>query len=304
VSLDLFGPLTPVPGSPFGGRLDGPVWDGQALLFCRVEANEIHRFDPVTGLTTRLRHSTSATRGLAFGPDGRLFGAQARSRRVVWYEAGGATFYLNAMLDGGRHNEPQDLVVDAAGRIWFSDDWTEESVIGPVGWPPLDHCSVLRLRQTAETEDRIGTWVVERMTVDTQAPRGLALSADQSSLYVVDRGDGTAVPATLRAYPIADAGLGQVSVIVDFGLANGDDGPHGLAVCANGRLAVAVGRLSDARGPAVEVYDTDGQLLQRLDVGGGVPTNCAFGGPGLRTLYVTTSDGHLVETTADLGGDR
>src|SRR3990172_5865999 len=102
------------------------------------------------------------------------------------------------MLDGRRHNEPQDLGVDRAGQVWFSDDWTAESVVGPVGWPPLDHRSILRLSRISETDDRFGDWHLERMTVDTHRPHGLALAPDEHTLYVTDRGAGADPPATLR----------------------------------------------------------------------------------------------------------
>jgi gluconolactonase len=142
------------------------------------------------------------------------------------------------------------------------------------------------------------------MTTDTHAPRGVALSPDQGTLYVVDRGDGAAVPATLRAYPVTDVGLGSSSILVAFGVAAGDDGPHGMCAAPDGRLAVAVGPVSDARGPGVEVFAPGGQLVQRLEVASGVPTNCAFGGPGQRTLFVTTSTGEVLQTADDDGGDH
>ena len=115
-----------------------PAWRGR---------NEIHRWDAATGAASVVRSATNRTRGLALGGDGRLFGAQSRARRVMWLSADGAAFYLEAMLDGERHNDPQDLVVDAESRVWFTDRHTDSTIPGPVGYPPMAHNSVLRLTE-------------------------------------------------------------------------------------------------------------------------------------------------------------
>jgi gluconolactonase len=293
-----------IEGSP-DGRLDGPAWDGTALLLSVVDRNEIHRYDPATGSFVRLRHSTSANAGLAIGPDGRLFGAQGASRRVVWYEAGGATYHLEAMLDGRRHGEPRDLVVDAAGPVWFTDDWTSESVVGPVGWPPPEQRSVLRLRCTAATTDGIGDWTLERMTTDTLHPHGIGLAPDGRTLYVTDRGNPPAQAPTLRAYPLEDEGLGDATVLTfelgEVSPAGGDGelaldprGPRGLAVASDGRLVVAVGPATDGNEPALLVLDPAGVVEARHAVPDAIPTNVAFGGADRATLYVTTDGSGLV----------
>ena len=286
----------PVLASPLDGELDGPAWDGERLLICQPDRNEILRVDPSTGAIERFRHSTCGTRGLALGPDGRLYGAQARSRRVVWFEESGATYSLNAMLEGRRHNDPQDLVVDGAGHIWFSDDWTEASTGGPVGWPPLDHRSVLRLTRTAETDDRIGDWALERMTYDTVAPHGLGLDRARAMLYLTDRGD-VSTPPTLRAYSIEGDRLGPGRIVHDFAAEAGDrtigDVPGGLCVDAGGRIIVAVGGGPGGGAGSVAVFEPIGRLAGSHPVPAGTPTNCALGGPDGRMLYVSTAEGAI-----------
>jgi gluconolactonase len=285
-----------IAGSPFEGETDGPAWDGTALLFSRPAANEIMRFDPVARRTERLRHSTAGNRGLAVGPDGRLYGAQSRSRRVVWYAADGRTFLLNPMLDGERQNEPQHLAVDASGRIWFSDDWSVEASGGPVGWPPLDHRSILRLSRAAETDDGIGDWTLERMTWDTLAPRGIALSPDGSTLYVTDRGAGADSGPSLRSYPITAEGLGP-GRIVELTRPNGDAAgtPDGLACAEDGRLFVVVRSTAGSRS-TVLTLGREGTVTGQLTLPHVQPTGCAVGGADGSTLFVTTSEGRVLQT--------
>ena len=132
-------------GDCFGDVLDGPLWDGEGLLFCKVLKSEILRYDGKSGQISPYRLFSLRNSGLALGPNGQLYGAQSGARRIVYYKNDGSTAHLNAMLAGTRHNHPHDLVVDSKGRIWFSDPYSELRTRGPQIFPPLDHCSVLRL---------------------------------------------------------------------------------------------------------------------------------------------------------------
>jgi gluconolactonase len=275
----------PLFATPLAGELDGPAWDGTGLLFANVPKNEILRYDPPSSAVATVRKNAVRTRGLAFAPDGRLYAAQTRSRRIVWYKDDGTAYYVESMLDGERRNDPQHLAIDRAGRIWSTDLWTDESIPGPVGYAPLGHCSVLRATRTAADGERVGTWTLERMTHDTIAPRGIALAPDERALYVADGGDA-ATPPTLRAYPIEASGLGAVRVLREYEA--GESAPAGLAVDAVGRVLVAVGGVR----PRIEVVSPDGQLRSEHDAPA-VPTACAFGGVSLDVLFVTAANGQL-----------
>jgi sugar lactone lactonase YvrE len=282
-----------VAGSPFGESLCGPAWDGERLLVCSPRANEILEHDPGIGQTRPFRSSTVRTRALALGPSGRLYGAQSRARRVVWYRGDGSTYYLEAMLEGQRHNDPQDLAVDAHERIWFADLWTDESIQTPVGFPPLDHCSVLRLDRTdAPDPETTGTWTVRRMTFDTIAPRAIALAPDERTLYVADGGRPSAAPVVLRAYPITDRGdLGQARVLHAFGT---EVIVGGLVVDRQGDILVAVETTDDPRSSTLQVLDPAGHPVGAQAMPDHPPSGIAFGGAGLDRLYITTSDGYLL----------
>jgi gluconolactonase len=279
----------------FDDVLDGPVWDGSGVLFCAVRRSEIHRWDARTGEVALLRAVTVRTRGLAFAPDGRLYGAQSRARRVVWFSRDGGTYYLNAMLDGQRHNDPQDLVVDRAGRIWFSDRYTQDSIAGPVGFPPLGHNSVLRLTERGRPDgDGIGEWTLERMTFDTTWPSGVALSPDERTLYVVDGTGSVADPSVLKAYEFNEPGpLGAAQPLRVIG-----EGERvgGCCTDVHGVVALAVSNGASGR---VELIDPSGAVVASHDVPG-QPTNCCFGGDQLRTLFVTTGGGQLL-SSGDIG---
>lgn len=298
------------------GETDGPTWVGDGWLIARPDANEIVKVRPDAGDVVRFRHSTCGNRGLAIGPDGRVFGAQSASRRIVWYAPDGGTYLLNAMLGDRRHNDPQDLVIDTVGQIWFSDDWTDDSHGGPVGWPPLEHRSILRLRRVTTAGDGVGDWQLERMTTDTLAPRGIGLSPSEGVLYVTDLGDDRTA-ASLRAYPVSPGtgalGPGRILLAFEPGPSDpaGDRGagspdavaetPGGLAVAPDGRIFMVV---RGAGAGAVLELGPDGAIRARHPVPDAVPTNCGIGGQDGRTVLLTTAAGAILAATLpDPSGD-
>lgn len=292
-------------GDSFGDVLDGPLWDGEGLLFCKVLKSEILRYDAKSGKIGTFRPYTLRTSGLALGPNGQLYGAQSGARRVVWYKDDGSTAYLNARLGGTRHNHPHGLVVDGKGRIWFSDPYSELRTRGPQIYPPLDHCSVLQLDYEAPPRE----WIVKRMTHDTVEPRGLALSPDERTLYVADSSSSPDGLRQLKAYAVDDDGtLGRPIVLHTFGADY--RGPHrgasGLCTDSDGNIVVAAGSTQSGPGPMVYVFAPSGQVLESHLVPAEAPTNCTFGGAGLGTLFVTTTDGNLfaVKNTGRKGVTR
>jgi sugar lactone lactonase YvrE len=67
-------------------------------------------------------------------------------------------------------------------------------------------------------------------------------------------------------------------------IAPSDGVPDGLTVDAEGGIWLAL-----HAGGAVRRYRPDGALAAEIEVPVSSPTACTFGGPGLRTLYITTS---------------
>jgi sugar lactone lactonase YvrE len=66
--------------------------------------------------------------------------------------------------------------------------------------------------------------------------------------------------------------------------------PDGLTLDADGGVWVAL-----YGGGAVRRYDADGRLSEVVELPVSKPTSCAFGGPDLSTLYVTTSREFLAD---------
>jgi len=171
-----------------------------------------------------------------------------------------------------------DGICDAHGRFWA----------GSLAHDHRDGAGALwRL-------DRDGsiTKVLDGLTI----PNGIGWSLDRRTMYFIDSG-----PRLIRAFDFDEiAGSisnGRVLVAVDASVGS----PDGLAIDAGGDLWVAV-----YAGGRVQRYAPDGTLKDEHLVPAAQTTSCAFAGPGLHRLYVTTAtedwsdDQRLAEPTAGL----
>ena len=283
---------------PYGGTAEGPAWDGSGLLFTHIPASLILRYDPQTRTSTVFRSETNWANGLNFDLEGRLYACEGGARRMVRYEANGATTVLADQFEGKRFNIPNDLAIDPERRVWFTDPYYDGAG-GP--WSQdtenkeLDHDSVYRLDPQAD-----GTWSLQRVTFDTTKPNGLLFSLGYETLYVAQSESDPAGKRELRAYPInPDGSLGSYTVLHDFGVGRGIDG---MVLDTEGNIVATAGFRQAGPGPMVYVFSPVGEVLETHPMPVDRPTNCTFGGPGLTTLYVTTGEGHLFQTRTERQG--
>jgi gluconolactonase len=273
------------------GLTEGPAWDGSGLLFTEIPKSRIWRYDPATGVCTEFRAGTNEANGLMLDPDGRLYACEGGGRRIVRYEPDGGVTVLADRFEGHRLNSPNDLAIDCRGRIWFTDPRYGEFRDDM----ELDHESVFRLDPAGENR-----WTIHRATFDTTRPNGLLVSQDQRTLYVAQSEYGEDRKRELRAYPIAvDGSLGPHQVLHNFYPHRGIDG---MCLDVEGNLIATAGWQDSGPGPMIYVFSPSGRVLETHPVPTDRPTNCTFGGPDLRTLFVTTGTGHVYSVPTERRG--
>jgi len=260
---------------------EGPVWDGERIIFTDIPPSRIMTFDPATGEAEVLIEDTEKTNGLARDAAGQLFGCQDAGRRVVRYDADGSRTIIAESFEGHRLNSPNDLSIDRDGRIWFSD---------PRYGPnrdnmELDHESVFLATPDGES------YRLERATSDTTRPNGVLLDAEQTTLFVAESPKAPDGRRELRAYPIeSDFTLGSPDVVFDFGDHRGVDG---MTLAPDGSLLVACGWVASGPGPRIAVFGPDRELKIEYPTPAN-PSNLCFGGTEGRDLYVTDATGSLL----------
>ena len=292
---------------PYGGVTEGPVWNGEAILFTHIPSSRIMRYDFASGAITEEHYGTNHTNGLAFDNRGRLFGCCSGGRAIVRFgrDGGGGYLYGNVAtvadrVDGQKLNTPNDLAIDRRGRIWFTNPWNGGN-IDPSEQEELDNRSVLRADPQPD-----GSYTVARVTFDTTMPNGVLVSPDQRTLYVAEsNSDRPDLNRELRAYPInEDGSLGAYVTLHTFGRDSNavHRGIDGMCLDAAGNIVATAGWELGGPGGMIYVFAPSGRVLETHPIAANRPTNCCFGGPGLTTLFVTSTDGHFYRAETDRVG--
>ena len=284
---------------PRQAPIAGLAWDGSTMLFSDMGADAIMRYDPRDAKISIARKHANRTFGIAFGPEGELFACQEGGRRIVRMMPDGSSSVTATRLAGRVHNHPRFIALDAEGRAWFSD--RHHSIPAPhlELHGELDHESVLRL--THEHSPRPHGWHVERMTYDSEAPTGVAITPDGGTLYVGENDQRPSGKRELRAYRIRrDGTLDAPIVLHTFGADSRGihRGPEGVCTDIAGNAIACAGWRSSGPGPLVYVLSPQGAVRATHELPDGTPLNCAFGDAGLTSLYVSTLEGHLYRVKA------
>jgi gluconolactonase len=272
---------------PCNGRTGGLAWDGECMLAAAVAEERVLRFHPQSGKVENFRRWTGRVNGIAIAPDGAVYGAQEGGRRVVRFQPDGSTLAVTEFLDGRRHNQPTDVIVDRSGRVWIADAYNAQAPYGPPTAPFLEHASVLRCDPVGP-----GMYRLTRITHDTAGPRALLLSADEKTLYVADgdieRGD----VCQLLAYAVdAHGSVGPAKSLITFTAV--DRGIEGMCLDVEGNIVACAGWKRGGAGPMLYVITPAGTIIESHPAPADMPMRCAFGDAGLDSLYVTAGDGAL-----------
>lgn len=268
---------------------EGPVWDGEGVLFTDIPNDRIMRYLPATGECDVYVEGTNAANGLKLSPDGDLYACEMRGRRVARYEPDGSDETVVDAYGGTPLNSPNDLAFDDAGRLWFTDPLYDSYWLD-------DHESHLGHRSVYRVDPSDPDSLV-RITYDTTNPNGLLVSPEADTLYVAQSDyEGK---LELRAYPIDGDEAGEYEVLHDFY-------PHraidGMCFDEEMNIVATAGFEESGPGPMVYVFAPSGRVLETHPIDDPKPTNCAFGGEDLSTLYVTGSDGYLFRAETDRRG--
>jgi sugar lactone lactonase YvrE len=240
---------------------EGPVWcAGEDVLYwVDIDLGRVHRFDPATGRDEHLDVGEAVGAITPTRSGGLILATKSGFAQIeTWPEPPRRLAEVEADRPETRMN---DGACDSRGRFWAGTMH--------VG---LDPCrgSLYRL-------DPDGT--VRLMLQDVSISNGIAWSPDDTVMYYVDTPTGG-----VDAFDF-DPENGTISNrrrVIDVDPADGQ--PDGLVLDAEGHLWLALWE-----GWSIRRYRPDGVVVGVVDVPCSRVTKCAFGGPLLDELYITTA---------------
>ncbi|MBP86234.1 MAG: gluconolactonase [Planctomycetaceae bacterium] len=299
ISLSATDPIAPDARLKVEGRVaftEGPAWHPSGnVYFSDIVNNRIMRRD-ANGVIHVFRTPSGRTNGILFDHQGRMLccegGGIDSNRRVTRTEANGTITVLADNLNGKKFNSPNDLAIDAKGRIYFSDPrYGDRSDMQQLDADGKVIEGVYRIDDVGKAS-RVISHEVAR-------PNGIYVSADDNYLFVADNVNdgpkGVGGNRKLWRFDLnADGTIEADSRKLLFDWET-DRGPDGMAMDVEGRLYVAAG-FNFPNPPAesvrkykagIYVISPEGGLLHFIPVPADMITNCTFGDEDGKTLYIT-----------------
>jgi len=276
----------------------GAAWMGSLGYFVinDIPTSTQIAYDPKSRESTFLTFDSNKSTGNVIGMDGLLFTTQHASRRVVKENL--TTNEVSVIVDsfeGKQLNGPHDLAMTRSGTIFFTDPpWASLPLFGH-GLPLEQNYS------------NIFRWDPVRglKSIDTsfQVPSGIALSPDESKLYIAEASAGFTIfsgdsfgfgpfsdekPHEIRVFDLDEQGdlkNGRKFVQAPYGCY-----PEALSFDSAGNLWAAYAGLYGRGG--VVVYKEDGTALVTMDMRDNfnlrelMATSVAWGGEDGTTLLI------------------
>jgi gluconolactonase len=265
--------------------LEGPTVDSDGTVyFTDILMQRIMRFSS-DGKFSVFRENSNVANGLVFDLQGHLIAAEGSTSPTAGRQGiktGGIPRVTRTDLKTGRVEViadtydgrpfagPNDVTIDARGRLYVTDS---------------DGGAVYRI-------DAPGTVARLLARPDIERPNGIQISPDDKILYLVEANSAKDGARMIRAYDLLpDGTVRNMRVLYNFYPGRSADG---ISIDTQGNLYAAAG-LHRTRGTAetldtkcgVYVISPQGTLLKFIPVPEDFITNTAFGGPDMKTLYIT-----------------
>jgi len=241
---------------------EGPLWHPEGFYyFVDVRASMLYRIAPGRPHEV-VREKTGGGNGTTFDLDGRLVLCEGDNRRVSRRGAEGRFEVLVDRFEGKRLNRPNDVVCKSDGAIYFTDPGLRV----PFAEREVPHAGVYRVDPDGAVS----------LIADFEYPNGLAFSTDERKLYVAN----TRWTQYIHELELdAHGRMVRRRIFADMSSDETDGVPDGMKVDVEGRVYCT--------GPGgTWVFTPDGARLGIIRTPE-VPANLAFGGPDLRTLFLT-----------------
>ncbi len=283
---------------------EGPTADAEGHVYFSEIINQRIMKLSTDGKLSVFRDNSNTANGLLFDNEWRLVACEGASLKGAQF--GGSPHGAEAMkprvtrtdlktgkvevladnYEGKPFVGPNDVTMDSKGRLYFTD---------------MTGAAVYRIDPDKKLTRLLAA-------PDVQRPNGIMTSPDDKTLYLVEANNQENGARMLRAYNLGpDGSLSNMRVFHNFYPGRSADG---MCMDTKGNL-YAVAGLHQRRGThetldtkaGVHVFAPDGKLLKFISVPEDTVTNCTFGGPAMRTLYVTAGKG-LYRFENDVEGTR
>ena len=251
---------------PAGSFLEGPAFDRAGNLYVvDIPYGRIFRVSSRGDFDVVIEYDGEPN-GLRIHKDGRIFVADHKLGILLLDPAQGTVTPYVTRYHREHFKGVNDLTFASNGDLYFTDQG-QSDLTDPTGRV---------YRYTAEG-------VLQRIAATVPSPNGLVLNAKEDTLFVA----ATRANAVWRLPLTPDGSVARVGVQIQL---SGGRGPDGIAIDEHDGLVVSHPDMG-----ATWIFNHRGEPLYRVQsCRSDLVTNVAFGGPDMKTLYITDSGGGCI----------
>ncbi|QDU10842.1 SMP-30/gluconolactonase/LRE family protein [Gimesia aquarii] len=254
---------------------EGPAYGAKGpLYFSNYPYGEIWQYNGKKATKKCKLKQKAKVNGLFMTTGGTLWGCDMKQGQIVTIDLiSGAVKERACEYKGNRLDDPNDLIMDKTGGVYFSCPG-----IGPINmpwpWPSKAKRGVYYLSPRGRVKQLL-------LEPEIHLPNGVMLSPDESNLYVVQNG----LPDVYKYEILAPGKLGQRKKFCTLYDGKQDnEGGDGLTVDRKGNVYIATRK-------GVEVFSTKGKSLHFISLPSTAKvrhvSNVTFGSKNLDTLFAT-----------------
>ncbi len=241
---------------------EGPIWDTEedVLWWIDILSSKLYAFDPATNENREWDTGQHVGTVVPWQKNTVMLALQ-NGFGSFCLETGTVTILNDpeCNLPGNRFNDGK---CDPTGRFWA----------GTMAYDnPINQGSLYRL----DTD-----FTVTKILGGIGISNGIIWSLDHTTMYYID---STSYKVRSWSYDLDTGSIGEEKVVLsvtpDFGL------PDGMTIDEEGMLWIAFYGGSKV----CRVHATSGEILDTIELPASAITACAFGAPGLDTLYITSA---------------
>lgn len=262
--------------------LEGPASDRAGNVYFSDIVNQRILKLSATGQLSVFRENSNVANGLLVDPQGRLVACEGADFERPGIKLRGMPRITRTNLETGAVEVladsyagkplvgPNDVTIDGKGRLYFTE---------------LYGASVYRI-------DAPGKLVRILEAPAVRSPNGIQISPDDRTLYLVESGRGATDRREIRAFDLLpDGSVGNPRTLYNFFPGRSADG---MSIDVEGNLYASAG-INELRGTS-ETLDTKtgvyvispvGRLVRFIPISEDLISNNGFGGPDMKTLFIT-----------------
>ena len=242
---------------------EGPSADAKGNVYFTDQPNDRIMVWSVSDELSTFMQPSGRSNGLSFDKEGILWSCADEKNELWMIAPDKKVTVIPSKYQDNLLNGPNDLWIAKNGAVYFTDPFYKRAWWSHTAKPQDKQC-VYYLSPDHKT--------ITRLTDDLVQPNGIVGTPDGKKLFVADIGANKTWSYSINK----DGSLSNKTLFCEMG-------SDGMTIDSKGNIYIT--------GKGVTVFDKTGKQIGNIPVPESWTANVCFGGPDMKTLFITASKG-------------